>query len=78
MGMLLRRYYEAESKKVAASEIPTEKVEDTAEQKQYSKTEVNRIPLAELKQLAPTLGISVTDESTGSELKKKIIAKLGL
>ena len=48
------------------------------EEKQYSRSEISRMSSADLKALAPTLGIEVTDESTGAKLKEEIIAKLGL
>ena len=44
----------------------------------YSKSEISRMSTADLKALAPTLGIEVTEESTGAKLKEEIIAKLGL
>lgn len=47
-------------------------------EKQYSKSEISRMSTADLKALAPTLGIEVTEESTGAKLKEEIIAKLGL
>ena len=48
------------------------------EEKQYSRSEISRMSTADLKELAPTLGIEVTEESTGAKLKEEIIAKLGL
>ena len=48
------------------------------EEKQYSRSEISRMSTADLKTLAPTLGIEVTEESTGAKLKEEIIAKLGL
>ena len=46
--------------------------------KTYSKSEISRMSTSDLKTLAPTLGIEVTEESTGAKLKEEIIAKLGL
>ena len=46
--------------------------------KQYSKSDISRMSTADLKTLAPTLGIEVTEESTGAKLKEGIIVKLGL
>ena len=46
--------------------------------KTYSKSDISRMSTADLKTLAPTLGIEVTEESTGAKLKEEIIAKLGL
>ena len=48
------------------------------EEKQHSRSEISRMSTADLKTLAPTLGIDVTEESTGAKLKEEIIAKLGL
>lgn len=47
-------------------------------EKQYTKSDISRMSTADLKSLAPTLGIDVTEESTGAKLKEEIIAKLGL
>ena len=47
-------------------------------EKQYTKSDISRMSTADLKSLAPTLGIEVTEESTGAKLKEEIIAKLGL
>lgn len=47
-------------------------------EKKYTKSEIQRMSTADLKALAPTLGIEVTEESTGAKLKEEIIAKLGL
>ena len=51
---------------------------DNSTEKQYSKSEIQRMSTADLKTLAPTLGIEVTEESTGAKLKEEIIEKLGL
>ena len=48
------------------------------EHKRPTKTEVSRMSVDELKTYAPTIGIEVTEESTGTKLKEQIIAKLGL
>ena len=50
---------------------------DNAE-KQYTKSDITHMSVADLKTLAPILGIEVTEESTGAKLKEEIIAKLGL
>ena len=42
----------------------------------YTKTEINRMSTAELKDLAKENGID--DELTGAEIKKALIAKFGL
>lgn len=61
----------------AGTEVP----EGTAvkeQEKSYSKSDISRMSTADLKTIAPTLGIEVTEESTGAKLKEEIIAKLGL
>lgn len=42
----------------------------------YSKTEINRMPVAELKKIGKELGILGFEVMTGTELKKEIISKL--
>ena len=44
----------------------------------FSKTEINRMPIAELKELAEKEGIDEFGEKTGAELKKLLIAKYEL
>ena len=53
--------------------VPEQPVEETPkeENKQYSRT-------ADLKELGKSLGLEVTEESTGKMLKEQIIEKLGL
>ena len=48
------------------------------QEKKYTKSDITHMSTADLKTLAPTLGIDVTEESTGAKLKEEIIAKLGL
>lgn len=74
--MLLRRYHEVKAVKKTA-DIPHEP-EEQKQGKQYTKSEISRMSTADLKTLAPTLGIEVTEESTGAKLKEEIVAKLGL
>lgn len=44
----------------------------------YTKTEINRMPTSELKALAKSKGIKNAENTTGAELKKALIEKLGL
>lgn len=46
--------------------------------KQYSRSEINRMSTADLKEVALSLGLEVTEESTGKALKEQILEKLGL
>ena len=50
-------------------------LEEKAEDKKYTKTQINRMSIAELKKLANEYGIEVTG---GSAIKKAIIEKLEL
>ena len=62
-------------------DVKSDDAEDTGTEnaeKQYTKSDISRMSTADLKTLAPTLGIEVTEESTGAKLKEEIIAKLGL
>ena len=49
-----------------------------ANQKTYTKTEINRMPASELKALAVEEGIKDAEEKSGTELKKLLIEKMGL
>lgn len=55
--------------------VNTEQVKEK-EMVKYTKTEINRMSTAELKDLAKENGID--DELTGAEIKKALIAKFGL
>lgn len=61
---------------------PADNTEDTenkeADQKKYSRSEITRMSTADLKELAKSLGLEVTEESTGKALKEQILEKLGL
>lgn len=46
--------------------------------KKYTKTEINRMPTAELRNLAKKSGIDNTKSVTGAELKKLLIEKYEL
>lgn len=66
-------------KKVVKNESKKDIVADeTNEGKPYTKSEINRSNLADLKQIASEVGIDGADDKTGGELKKLIIEKLGL
>ena len=69
--MLLRRHHSVKAVEKTANTVKKE-------EKQHSRSEISRMSTADLKTLAPTLGIEVTEESTGAKLKEEIIEKLGL
>lgn len=47
-------------------------------QPQYTKTDINRLSTAELKDLAKKQGIENAEDMTGADLKKVLIEKFGL
>lgn len=49
-----------------------------SEEVAYTKTEISRMPTAELKELATREGIDGAEDMTGAELKKVLIDKFGL
>lgn len=48
------------------------------EPKAYSKTEINRMSTAELKELAKEQNVDNSESMTGADLKKALIEKFGL
>lgn len=48
------------------------------EELSYTKTDINRMPVAELRELASENGIDGVEDMSGAELKKEIISVLGL
>ena len=62
----------------AGEEISLAKPQEEVEQNQYTKTEINRMSIAELQELALENGVDGPDEMTGAELKKVLIEKFGL
>lgn len=55
--------------------VETSKVEDTPK---YTKTEINRMPLDDLKALATEKGVDGADDMTGGELKKLLLEMFNL
>lgn len=55
----------------------TERENDTVAV-EYSKTDINRMPIADLRALAKAQGIEKSEVKSGGELKKNLIEKLGL
>ncbi len=49
------------------------KVEEFVKSSEYTKTEINRMPIAELKELAINEGVDGAEDMTGTELKKVLI-----
>lgn len=66
-------YYEA------GEEVPEEATgENGTYSEKYTKTEINKMSIAELKNLATSVSIADADKKTGSELKKMLIEFYGL
>ena len=52
--------------------------QEVKEEKLYTKTEINRMSISDLRKLANDNDIKNTEEVTGAELKKLLIAHFGL
>ena len=64
--------------KVVKEDEEEKKEESKTEDSKYTKSDINRMPIAKLKEVATDNGIDGVDDKTGGELKKLIIEKLGL
>lgn len=61
------------------AETKEEVVEPIVEkQPQYTKTDINRMPVDQLRKLAMSTGVEGADKWTGAELKEYLIALMGL
>ena len=63
---------------VPAEVLPVTKEEEDTEEREYTKTEINRMPVDELKMLASKLGIEDVESKSGAGLKKELIGVLNL
>lgn len=84
MGMLLRRHniplgkIEEKVSVVAPSPIVVEEVVKETTNTNYTKTDIKRMPLDELKALATEKGVDGANDMTGGELKDILISKFNL
>lgn len=85
--MLLQRHKETPKqvsptpvKEIEIKDEPIPFSEDEAEsgEKTYTKTEINRMNVAELREVAALVGIENADEESGANLKKILISFFGL
>lgn len=83
--MLLRRHKrEQKLKEMIANRKPVEESDMTGQQiepeseKVYTKTEINRMSTADLKELAINTGVEGANSMTGAELKTYLINLFGL
>lgn len=51
---------------------------ETQEDKKYTKTDINRMSVSELRKMALSTGVEGADEMTGAELKEYLISLFGL
>lgn len=65
-----------EKEEVVAVEEPVE--EEKVEEPTYTKTEINRMPIVELRRLARKHGIKKAADKSGAELKAELIELLNL
>lgn len=66
-----------EKEEVVAVEEPVEE-ETKVEEPTYTKTEINRMPIVELRRLARKQGIKKAADKSGAELKVELIELLNL
>lgn len=66
----------------AGQEIPAffnaETPENEVEENHYTRTDINRMPVDELRKLAGETGITGAESMTGADIKKALIDALGL
>lgn len=63
----------------AGAEVPEEtEPQESNQEKKYTKTEISRMNVAELKELAIEIGIENASELNGGELKKLLVEHFGL
>ena len=63
----------------AGAEVPQEiNIQEEKQEKKYTKTEISRMNVAELKELAMEIGVENASETSGSELKKILIEHFGV
>lgn len=63
--------------KIDESKQPTIK-DDAPKQKEYSKSEINRMSTSDLQKLASESGVDGAENISGAELKKILLEKFGL
>lgn len=56
----------------------SENVLETGEKTNYTKTDIHRMPVEELRELATEQGIDGAENLNGSDIKKLLIEKMGL
>lgn len=79
-GHMIKRYgkYYAAGEDVPDLEETEPGFSEPQSQPQYTKTDINRMPTADLKAFAKERGVQNAEEMTGAELKKVLIDMLDL
>lgn len=75
--MLLRRHKVKAASKTVVKDVVKEPETKTGSFN-YNKTEINRMPTADLQKLAAEYGIENAEKISGADLKKLLIEKFGL
>lgn len=80
MGMMTRHNNRARAAEKAVLAKESVKVEVKEEQNEtfYTKTDINTMKVADLRNLATEQGIKNADDISGAELKNLLIEKMGL
>ena len=81
MGMMTRRNKRARAVKNTVLTQKKKSVEVRTEDKKevfYTKTDINTMKVADLRELAKQQGITNADDISGTELKNILIEKMGL
>ena len=65
-------------KEIKEEPIPFSEGEAESGEKTYTKSEINRMNVAELREVATIVGIENADEESGASLKKILISFFGL
>lgn len=78
MSMMIRRNIKRRAVKNTAPLIKKNEIIEEKNVFNYTKTDVNRMPIAELKQVAEEFEIENADSLTGADIKKALIEKFGL
>lgn len=81
MGMMTRhnnRVRAAEKAVLAKKSVVKVEVKEEANETFYTKTDINTMKVADLRNLATEQGIKNADDISGAELKNLLIEKMGL
>lgn len=63
---------------ITDEEVIEETLKDTESAPTYTRTDINRMPVAQLRQMAKNTGVEGADDMSGAELKEYLISVLGL